>query len=406
MKRFLFIIQMEHVVGMGRSASGTAQRSEHLVQAMTKIGACDVLVVNTNSNQSSCVDRLVDWLGERGKVFICDTSKESSPVRHRGVRRLYRLTGCSVLENIHVPSRTGAEQLRTMLRDRSYDLVVCRYIRPAIITKALLQSKVPVAVDLDDDPLELARTENRKKVVFTSHVSFWIIRRYMRHIISKCAHVWFIKTSDTENYPQCSSLSILPNIPVFPADPVREENEPGSVVLFVGLLGWQPNADGLAHFIRNVWPAVVEKRPDAVLRVVGGGASDELQQLMAETTGVEYLGWQESLLPSYEVATACVCPVYRGGGSKIKILEALAHRRSMVLTPQAYEGVKDVLRSGTDLLVAADDSEFARSILYLLENHREARRLADNGSAIVASTFSKEVFYKQVSVDVDSVCLT
>uniref|UniRef100_UPI003564FEDF glycosyltransferase family 4 protein n=1 Tax=Pontiella sp. TaxID=2837462 RepID=UPI003564FEDF len=185
--------------------------------------------------------------------------------------------------------------------------------------------------------------------------------------------------------------------------PVPEVDEAGRVVLFVGVLGWAPNAEGLSRFIRNVWPSVVQRRPDAVLRVVGGGASDELQRLMIDAPGVEYLGWQKSLFPSYEAATVCVCPVYRGGGSKIKILEALAHRRPMVITDQAYEGVKEVLRNGADLLVAADDSDFSCSILSLLENPHEARRLADKGYATIASTFSKEAFYKQVSEVVGAV---
>jgi glycosyltransferase involved in cell wall biosynthesis len=400
MRRTLFVMEYNSV--MGQSVSGTVQRSEHLINALARIGMCDVLVMNTQASQSVCIDGLVEWLAGRGEVFVCDTAKESSPIAHRLIRRLFRLTGCSVVENIHVPSRTASQQLRAILREREYDLIVCRYIRSAIRTGVLRQNNVAVAVDLDDDPLELAKSQNREKVVFPAFFSFWIIKRYMQHMLSRCSHVWVIKTSDAENYPQCS-ISILPNIPVFPSVPVREVDEAGNMVLFVGLLGWQPNADGLSHFIRNVWPQVIAERKDAVLRVVGGGASDELQRLMAGATGVEYLGWQESLMPSYEAATGCICPVYQGGGSKIKILEALAHRRPMVLTQQAYDGVKDVLKSGKDLLVAADDSDFARSILYLLENPREARNLADAGYQIVTSTFSNEAFCIQTSKDVDSV---
>lgn len=400
MRSFLFVIQMEHIAGMGQSATGTAQRSEHLVNALTRIGTCDTLVVNSNPNQQIRIDSLAEWLGRRGEVFVCDASKESSPMAHRIIRRLLRLMGCFVLENIHVPSRIGAQQLKNLLYERRYDLIVCRYVRSAIQAGALRQKSVPVAVDLDDDPLELARSQNRAKVLFPARFSFWIMRRYMQHVLSRCSHVWVIKSSDAENYPRCS-ISILPNIPVFPAVPVREVDDAGCMVLFVGLLGWQPNADGLAHFINNVWPQVVSKRKDAVLRVVGGGASDGLQRLMAGATGIEYLGWQKSLLPSYEAATACICPVYRGGGSKIKILEALAHRRPVVLTQQAYDGVKDDLCCGKDLLVAADDSDFARCVLHVLDNHEEAHRLADNGYEVVAARFSNDAFYKQVSVDVD-----
>jgi glycosyltransferase involved in cell wall biosynthesis len=396
---------MEHISGMGQSATGTAQRSEHLVNALTRIGTCDVLVIKDKSYQQGCVESFSSWLGERGTMFVCDGSAESSPISHRIIRRVFGLIGCSVLGKNYGLNKSGFQQMKRILHERRYDLMVCRYIRPAILSGALRQKEVGVVVDLDDDPLEVARTEGRGRTVFPPRFSLWFMRRYMQQVLSKCSHVWVIKAADAKNYPQCSSLSILPNIPVFPAVPVREVNEPGSVVLFVGLLGWQPNADGLAHFIRDVWPAVVEKRPDAVLRVVGGGARDELRQLMTEATGVEYLGWQESLLPSYELATVCVCPVYRGGGSKIKILEALAHRRPMVLTQQAYDGVKDDFYNGKDVLVAADDSNFSRSILFLLENPHEARNLADAGYQIVTSTFSNEAFYKQVSVDVGSVLL-
>ncbi|MBN2161946.1 MAG: glycosyltransferase family 4 protein [Pontiellaceae bacterium] len=396
MQKYLLIIESGHIAGMGQSVSGTVQRSEHLVDALSRIGVCDVLVVLSQEDHRERVAELKQWLGDRGTVFVADIIKPSSTLFCRITRRLFRLAGCQVLENIYVPNRSGIRQLRALISENSYDLIVSRYIRPAITVGAYRQTDVPIALDVDDDPLEMARTTIQGRRFPSPMFSLWIVKHVMQYLMSRFALVWVIKASDGGNYRH-PAIRLLPNIPVFPEASVSGVCDKPPVVLFVGLLKWPPNAAGLIHFLREVWPSVAAERSDAQLRVVGGGADAELVQLMEESDGVHYLGWQESLHPAYDEASLCVCPVYHGGGSKIKVLEAMAHHRPVVITGQAYEGVRDDFRDGQELLVARNDSDFWQKIVQLLADLPEAGRLADNGYERVVERFSKEAFCCQVS---------
>ena len=145
----------------------------------------------------------------------------------------------------------------------------------------------------------------------------------------------------------------------------------GRTVLFFGLLSTLPNIDGIRWFVQEVWPRVVRARPEARLRILGKGAPPEVQALAAP--GIEIGGFVEDLRPHLASAAAIVVPLRLGGGTRLKIVEAMAMARPIVSTSLGAEGIE--ARPGRDLLIADDPEAFAAAVVRLLDEPDTAAQL-------------------------------
>lgn len=154
----------------------------------------------------------------------------------------------------------------------------------------------------------------------------------------------------------------------FSTDPTGGED---GRVLFFGRIDYPPNEHGLTKFLRESWPQVHASAPEARLRVVGHGASEDLKALAEATPGVEFVGFVEDLVSEVEASCLTVVPLWAGGGTRLKVLESMAAARPVVGTALGVEGVGfEPDRHG---LIADTTEGLARGIVELLR-HPEQRR--------------------------------
>jgi glycosyltransferase involved in cell wall biosynthesis len=157
-----------------------------------------------------------------------------------------------------------------------------------------------------------------------------------------------------ENGVDCSVLQPL-------ASPGEETEE----ILFIGTMGYLPNRDAARYFCQSIFPLVREGRPGCVLNLVGSGGLEHLSDL--EKPGVvNVTGRVKDPVPYYERSRLAVVPLRSGGGSRLKILEAMALGRPVVSTSLGREGLR--LQDGHDILTADDPGEFANAVIRLLED--------------------------------------
>jgi glycosyltransferase involved in cell wall biosynthesis len=116
-------------------------------------------------------------------------------------------------------------------------------------------------------------------------------------------------------------------------------------VVFFGLLSYIPNVDGVTHFVRGIWPRIVAAHPEARLKIIGGRAPPSLQAMAGPR--VELSGFVPDLRPHLAAATAVVVPLRLGGGTRLKIVEAMAMGKAIVSTTLGAEGITAV--PGRDL---------------------------------------------------------
>jgi glycosyltransferase involved in cell wall biosynthesis len=158
----------------------------------------------------------------------------------------------------------------------------------------------------------------------------------------------------------------------------------GDTLLFFGSLGYAPNLDGILHFLDRIWPAVLARRPATRLEIVGPGAPPAL--LARRSAQVELIGFVEDLRPRLAGAAAVIAPLRLGGGTRLKILEAMAMGRPVVSTSLGAEGLE--VRDGEELLLADEPAEFAGAVVRLLEDPRLGERLGRAARARVEQRYS------------------
>jgi glycosyltransferase involved in cell wall biosynthesis len=183
-------------------------------------------------------------------------------------------------------------------------------------------------------------------------------------------------------------------LPVFLPAVEPEAAEEPDLVLFVGSAS-PFNTDALAWFAEQCWDAVRRSHPQARLAVVGGAARHaRTVAALGGRPGVELVGPVDALAPWYGRAAVVVAPLRGGAGMKVKVVEALAHGKALVLTPAAADGID--LRPGTDALVASDPEGFAGAVCALLADPDRRRRIAAAGRSLHRRDHSPEAARRRI----------
>jgi len=148
-------------------------------------------------------------------------------------------------------------------------------------------------------------------------------------------------------------------------------------LLFVGTMDWYPNVDAMLFFLREIWPGVKAREPNATMDIAGSNPPAAVLHLARSLHGVSVHGYVPDVRPMIDSAALVVCPIRDGGGTKLKILDAFAMRKCVIAHPIACEGI-DVTEN-EDVVFASTASQFITSILALLPDG--ARRLAIGNAA-------------------------
>lgn len=166
------------------------------------------------------------------------------------------------------------------------------------------------------------------------------------------------------------------------AEPIPLGDE--KIVVFVGLLGWGPNEDAAVYLAKEIWPIVHEGVPDAKLLLVGREPSRRVLELRGDT--IEVTGSVPDVQPYLTRARVATAPLRAAGGSRLKILEALANGRPVVATSTGAEGLADLVGSG--IIVADSTSDTAAALVELLEDRDHAEALGRAGHDAVRDRHS------------------
>jgi glycosyltransferase involved in cell wall biosynthesis len=147
-------------------------------------------------------------------------------------------------------------------------------------------------------------------------------------------------------------------------------------------MAWEANIDGVDYFCREVWPAVRRAVPDARFRIVGRNPHPRVKRLASDS--VEVTGTVPSVIEHLREAAVFVVPLRVGGGTRLKIFEAMAMGKATVSTTIGAEGLD--VHHGRDIILADDPASFADSVIkFLLDT--ELRRRFERASAELAAQY-------------------
>jgi glycosyltransferase involved in cell wall biosynthesis len=180
-----------------------------------------------------------------------------------------------------------------------------------------------------------------------------------------------------------------------PTDPPPD----GRTVVYFGLLSTVPNIDGVVHFVENIWPRIAELDPEARCKIIGGRPPPSLLALAGPR--IELTGFVSDLRPHLAAAAAVVVPLRLGGGTRLKIVEAMAMGKAIVSTSLGTEGIEAV--PGRDILVEDQPAAFADAVHRLLAEPGLAARIGQSARQLVVGRYSwseaaraLERFYRRI----------
>jgi len=168
---------------------------------------------------------------------------------------------------------------------------------------------------------------------------------------------------------------------------VHELRDPMSI-LFLGALDWRPNLDAIDLLLEKIFPKVRAIEPNAKLLIVGRNPPASLSERLANAQGVALHPNVADVRRYLGSSGVMAVPLRIGGGSRLKILEALACGLPVVSTKVGAEGL--LIKPGTDY-VQADEDAMADALVYAVRNPIESQALAAHGRELVLRTYDWSV---------------
>lgn len=164
---------------------------------------------------------------------------------------------------------------------------------------------------------------------------------------------------------------------------------PAADLVFVGSMDWLPNIYGVQWFVKEILPLIRKVRPACSLVIAGRRPKPEVLRLPEKDPGIRVTGTVEDIRPYLWTSGISVVPLKIGGGTRLKIYEAMAAGIPVVSTTIGAEGLD--VRNGEDIHIADSPVDFAARCVELLNDTVAHRRMADTAMEMVRSRYSWEI---------------
>jgi glycosyltransferase involved in cell wall biosynthesis len=213
---------------------------------------------------------------------------------------------------------------------------------------------------------------------------------YEAHVCQKCAHVVTVSDRDACRIREMFGVSKVSAVPTGVNIDYFRPASAGSVdtadLVFVGSMDWLPNADAVLYFVQQILPLIRRRRPECTFAIVGRKPSKEIIALGATDSKIRVTGTVPDIRPYFWNSSVSVVPIRIGGGTRLKIFEAMAANIPVVSTTIGAEGLP--VSSGENCYLADSPEEFADRCLELMAESALRQRIAASALDLVTRQFS------------------
>ena len=320
-----------------------------------------------------------------GSVCIC-TGKHNSSAVARGLDYLFRLPSPIPYAVSRFESGRVRRKLEQCVAESHPDVTICDFLDAAInfprslgVASVLFQHNVES--EIWRRHAETCADFLRRQIY---QVEFARMLRYEREMVRRFDHVIAVSEHDRtlmSAWTDAARITVVPTgVDLARFKPEEDAQPAGPLVVFVGAMDWEPNVDGVEYFCGEVWPVIRAKVPDARFRIVGRNPGPRTQRLACNS--VQVTGSVPSVVEHLREAAVIVVPLRIGGGTRLKIYEAMAAGKAVVSTTVGAEGLD--VKHGADIWLADDAGTFASAVSKLLQD-TDARRGLQLAAAATAA---------------------
>jgi glycosyltransferase involved in cell wall biosynthesis len=296
------------------------------------------------------------------------------------------------------------ERVSQLSASRGFDLLVCDFLAPAVnvprdvaCPTVLFQHNVEAMIwkrhfEVQANPVKRAylRGQWRKMRAF-EHQSCGRFDTVVT--VSRADREMIRREYETENvYDVPTGVDVE-----FFKSSGAVASEANSLV-FTGSMDWLPNEDAIRYFTDQIMPLIKQKVSDVTLTVVGRNPYPGLLELSKHDDSIVVTGRVDDVRPFMEKAAVYIVPLRIGGGTRLKIFEAMAMEKAIVSTSIGAEGLP--VRNDEELILADTPEAFAGSVVRLLQDQAVARRLGQRAAVRMRETFG----WRRVAENFASIC--
>ena len=157
-------------------------------------------------------------------------------------------------------------------------------------------------------------------------------------------------------------------------------------LIYTGGMNMFANKDAVLHLLNDIWPIIKESVPDVKFYAIGQDPPNELIEMSKDDPSIIVTGYVDDVRPFVARAAVYVVPLCVGGGTRLKVLDALAQAKAIVSTSIGCEGIN--VTDGVNIYIEDTNQGFARRVIELLRNEAERKRLGSAARALVKEEYS------------------
>jgi len=303
----------------------------------------------------------------------------------------------------HVPYAVGKyrslefrRRVRAHLDRGRFDLVVCDFLVPAVnLPPRLACPSVLFTHNVEADIWRRHADTTSNGLARTLLRQQWKrMLRFERSALERFDLVLTVSEADRDTFQRLypGALQRRPHVvqtgvdTAFFTPPVHEPRR--THLVFTGSMDWLPNEDAMVWFVREILPQVRRLEPDTTLTIVGRAPTPAVRRL-AETAGITVTGRVDDVRPLVAEAAVYVVPLRIGGGTRLKIFEAMSMGKAVVSTTIGAEGLP--VTSDRDIVIADKPERFADSIVRLVRDDAARRSLEAAARSLVVEHYDWSV---------------
>jgi sugar transferase (PEP-CTERM/EpsH1 system associated) len=366
---------------------GDRMRTYHTLRALRPVADVHVVSLVHDAEEASHVE----------EVRTMASSVRTARIRHwpNRLRAIPGLLTGTPLTHVLLHAPDMAHHIREVIAEARPDLVVafCSGIADHVLESPL--SEFPLLVDMVD--IDSAKWASLAAARPWWHPLRFIYAREARVLsqfeagLTRHAKATIV-ISERERDLLCS---FVPNAPVHVVpsgiDCERLEPQgppsPDPVVVFCGVMNYEPNEQGMLWFINQIWPLVLAERPDATLQIVGSNPTPALISAGANARNVSVTGSVPRVEPYLWQSAVAVAPLLVARGMQNKVVEALGAGLPVVVSPQVAAGLPACVMPGC--VEASQPEDFARRVVELLVLTPDQRRARARTADVAAMSWSR-----------------
>ena len=339
---------------------------------------------------------------EEHRIGMCDVCERLETVPRtdaaKGTFRFYADAARYVVDPVPYAvakyrSADYARRVQELLQTGRFDAIVCDFLPPLVN----MPRELPCPAILFTHNVE-AEIWRRHAQTATNPVARQLLGqqwqrmlRFEREAFSRFDLVLAVSEADRDTFERLYPGALRAPVHVVQTGVDTQYFRPASGtparrahLVFTGSMDWLPNEDGMLYFVRDILPLVRQGEPGATLSIIGRAPTPAVRKL-GEQHGVEVTGSVDDVRPHVAAGSVYVVPLRIGGGTRLKIFEAMGMAKAVVSTTIGAEGLP--VTNGADIVIADEPEAFASAVVRLIRDDGARARIEDAARRLVVERY-------------------